>query len=68
MSVEGSFKKVEDVANDSDFNTLTSWLMSNSKDKEVRAPAPCAGRGGRSRCQMLLPMLRPAACLPSLLG
>jgi len=27
--------KVEDIANESDFNSLTQWLMANTKDKEL---------------------------------
>ena len=29
-------QKVDNVAGESDFNTLPSWLMANTKDKEVR--------------------------------
>ena len=27
--------RVEDVASESDFNSLTQWLMTNTKDKEL---------------------------------
>ena len=33
-------KPVEDVAGESDFNSLTQWLMANTKDKEVREESP----------------------------
>lgn len=32
--------EVEPVATESDFNSLTQWLMANTKDKEVRALTP----------------------------
>lgn len=31
---------VENVAGESDFNSLTQWLMANTKDKEVQSVHP----------------------------
>ena len=35
MSAAKAAKPVEDVAGETDFNSLTQWLMTNTKDKEV---------------------------------
>ena len=37
MSAAKAAKPVEDVAGETDFNSLTQWLMTNTKDKEVCA-------------------------------
>ena len=51
QSVHSMASVVENVAGDSDFPSLTQWLMTNTKDKEVRS-GPC--RSGRRRTHLHL--------------